>query len=446
MRKRFLFPALASTTLLLAGLPGHTYEAGGGNDNGNDDTVAIGDDAETKDDNAVAIGKDSTAEGEDSVAIGADSDVDGKKSIAIGEDSKTEGENSIALGEDATACGKQSTSLGSGALSAPGEISEGKCESFDGDDSEATALGANAKALSAKATAVGEEAKAYGKESTAIGSKAKADGEQSVAIGNDSEAAGKRASALGYKARAEHENSTALGANASTTRDDQIVLGSSSTELTISNLSGTGTAVTYVEDDGTLKRSSVSIEMLEGFDGRVNELGDGVAASTALTSAMGALPVISPDSKLTCGVGTGAYSGATAVALGCATRINDRFSMNIGGSKVLQGSSSYDYGSGSLDSFAARAGLVMRLGKLHRPNSTGEELQARLQQVEAENKEINEKYESVEQQNKLIQQENELIQQQNKQLMARLERLEAIALGIQPKTDELAVVPGALAK
>ena len=69
--------------------------------------------------------------------------------------------------------------------------------------------------------------------------------------------------------------------------------------------------------------------MLEGFDGRINKLGDGVA-DYRLTSAMGALPVISPDSKLTCGVGTGAYSGATAVALGCATRINDRFSMNIG--------------------------------------------------------------------------------------------------------------------
>ena len=157
----------------------------------------------------------------------------------------------------------------------------------------------------------------------------------------------------------------------------------------------------------------------------INSLGEGVAASTALNSAMTALPTVSADSQLTCGVGTGAYSGATAVALGCATRINDRFSMTIAGSKVLQGSSSYEYGSGSLDSFAARAGLVMRLGKLHKPTATDEELQARLQQVEAENQEI---------------------QQQNKRLMARLERLEAIALGIQPKADELAVVPGALAK
>lgn len=398
MRKSLFIAALASTSLLLGGLSAHAYDAGGGDDKGNGDAVAIGDGADTEDDNAVAIGKDATAEGDNSIAIGAESDVDGKKSIAIGDDSKTKGENSLAFGEDATACGKQSTSLGSGALSAPGEISEGNCEDFDGDDSEATALGANAKALNAKATAVGEESKAYGQESTAIGSKAKADGEKSVAIGNDSEATGKNATALGYKASAEHENSTALGANASTTRDDQIILGSSSTELTISNLSGTGTAVTYVEEDGTLKRSSVSNEMLEGFDGRINTLGDGIAASTALTSAMGALPTISPDSKMTCGVGTGAYSGATAIALGCASRISDRLSVNIGGSKVLQGSSSYGYGSGSLDSFAARAGLVIRLGKLQTPGNS----------------------------NSLLKSEINTLKDQNKSLMGRLASLEAL--------------------
>ena len=71
-------------------------------------------------------------------------------------------------------------------MSAPGGISEGTCKDFDGDDSEATAVGANA-ALNAKATAVGEEAAAY-KESTALGSKANALGEQSVAIGSRVEA------------------------------------------------------------------------------------------------------------------------------------------------------------------------------------------------------------------------------------------------------------------
>ena len=130
---------------------------------------------------------------------------------------------------------------------------------------------------------------------------------EGTAVGANSFADGRSSSALGFGANAGFENSTAIGANSATTRSNQIVLGSESTELTIPNLKGSKTAVTYVETDGTLRRSSVTRNMLEGFDGRINKLGDGVAASTALTSAMGALPVISPDSKLTCEVGTGAY-------------------------------------------------------------------------------------------------------------------------------------------
>ena len=306
-------------------------------------------------------------------------------------------------------------------------------------------------------------------DSVAIGNHAVSD-VNAVAIGVSSKA-NSGSIAIGSAARADYQNSTAIGADSATTRSNQIAIGSKTSELTISNLEGTDTGVTYVEDDGTLRRSSVTTNMLEGFDERINKLGDGVqgqiddnrtainsnrnnikslgegvAASTALSSAMTALPTVSADSQLTCGVGTGTYSGATAVALGCASKVNDRLSFNIGGSKVLQGSSNYEYGSGSLDSFAARAGLVMRLGKLHKPNATVEELQARLQHVEAENKEINEKYESVEHQNKLIQQDNELIQQQNKQLMARLERLEAIALSIQQSTGQVAVVSAAVAQ
>ena len=161
----------------------------------------------------------------------------------------------------------------------------------------------------------------------------------------------------------------------------------------------------------------------------INSLGEGVAASTALNSAMSALPTVSANSQMTCGVGTGTYSGATAIALGCASRLNDRLSLNIGGSKVLQGSSSYEYGSGSLDSYAARAGLVVRLGNIYSSTNSNDKLQARLKQVEQENAEVNGKY--------------SLIEQQNKQLMARLERLEAIALKTQPRTDQLAVVPTA---
>ena len=47
----------------------------------------------------------------------------------------------------------------------------------------------------------------------------------------------------------------------------------------------------------------------------IKNLGDGVAGSTALTAALTALPQTSKESKLSCGVGSGAYSSRYAVGL-----------------------------------------------------------------------------------------------------------------------------------
>ena len=89
--------------------------------------------------------------------------------------------------------------------------------------------------------------------------------------------------------------------------------------------------------------------------------------------------------------------------------MNQRLSLNAGGSHVFGGSS--NYGGGSLDSVAWRGGFVLKLGKLDSPAATNEQLQSQLNEVK---------------------QENAAIKQANKALMARLERLEAIALGQQP--------------
>ena len=88
------------------------------------------------------------------------------------------------------------------------------------------------------------------------------------------------------------------------------------------------------------------------------------------------------------------------MGLGCAARLNERLFLNVGGSHVFGGSS--DYGGASLGTIAARGGFVFKLGTIHKPsNHVGEELQSQLVDVK----------------------------QENKELLARLERLEAIALG-----------------
>ena len=88
---------------------------------------------------------------------------------------------------------------------------------------------------------------------------------------------------------------------------------------------------------------------------------------------------------------------------------------------MFGGSSSY--GGGSLDTVAARGGFVFKLGTIHkRSNIDGEELQSQLDELKRENS-------SIREENKAVRDKNRAIRDENKELIARLERLEVIALG-----------------
>ena len=152
----------------------------------------------------------------------------------------------------------------------------------------------------------------------------------------------------------------------------------------------------------------------------IKNLGEGVAGSTALTAALTALPQTSKESKLSCGVGTGAYSNKYALGFGCASKVNERVDINAGGSYVFGGSKSY--GEGTLDSGVIKAGFVFKLGELKKSTQISmkekEELKQEISDLKANN--IN-------------------IISQNKALLARLERLEKVALG-ESKSKDLATI------
>jgi len=156
---------------------------------------------------------------------------------------------------------------------------------------------------------------------------------------------------------------------------------------------------------------------------RINSLGDGVAASTALSSALSALPTSANDAPFSCGIGSGAYSSRFAMSVGCAAKLQERLSLNIGGSTVFGGSS--NYGGGTLDTVAVRGGFVFKLGKLDSPDSTTNQLQSKVESLEDSNARILEE-------NASLKANYSIMDKQNKALMARLERLEAIALGQNP--------------
>jgi len=165
----------------------------------------------------------------------------------------------------------------------------------------------------------------------------------------------------------------------------------------------------------------------------IKNLGSGVAGSTALTAALSALPQTSKESQLSCGVGSGAYSSRYAVSFGCASKINERVDINAGGSYVFGGSKSY--GGGTLDSGVVKAGFVFKLGELNKST------QISMKEKKEFKKEISvlrENNERIISQNKNLEIKNQAIIDQNKSLLARLERLEKLALG-KTKSKDIAV-------
>ncbi len=166
----------------------------------------------------------------------------------------------------------------------------------------------------------------------------------------------------------------------------------------------------------------------------INSLGEGVAGSTALTAALTALPQTSKDSKLSCGVGTGAYSSRYALGFGCASKINERVDINAGGSYVLGGSRSY--GGGTLDNGVIKAGFVFKLGVLNKTTQISFNdrniIDKKISSLEKDNKNLKEEVE-------VSKAKNDEIISQNQKLLARLEKLENIALKIQTSYEMLPV-------
>ena len=127
----------------------------------------------------------------------------------------------------------------------------------------------------------------------------------------------------------------------------------------------------------------------------------------ALSAALTGLPTVPTDTTLACGFGTGTHGGDFAFAGGCASRVNDNLSINYAASMTMPGQ---DYAGDFEDTISARAGFVWKLGKPVKPTLIS----------------MKEKKEFETQINTL--------EETNKQLLARLEKLEKIALGnIQSK-------------
>ena len=139
----------------------------------------------------------------------------------------------------------------------------------------------------------------------------------------------------------------------------------------------------------------------------------------ALSAALTGLPTVPTDTTLACGLGTGTHGGDFAFSGGCASKVNDKLSINYAASMTMPGQ---DYAGDFEDTFSARAGFVWKLGKSSKPSLIS------MKEKEEFKKEISD-----------LKANNKNIIAQNKALLERLERLEKIALDTS-KSKDLATI------
>ena len=146
----------------------------------------------------------------------------------------------------------------------------------------------------------------------------------------------------------------------------------------------------------------------------------------ALSAALTSLPTVPSDTSLACGLGTGTHGGDFAFSGGCASKVNDKLSINYAASMTMPGQ---DYAGDFEDKFSARAGFVWKLGKSLKPT-----------QISFKDKKIiDQKISELEKNNKNLKAKNDEIIFQNQKLLARLEKLENIALKLQSSSKMISV-------
>jgi hypothetical protein len=96
------------------------------------------------------------------------------------------------------------------------------------------------------------------------------------------------------------------------------------------------------------------------IDGIANSLSDGIEDSSAMGAALSALPNSAPDALAYCGGGFGAYGSSQALAMGCASNLNEKVSLNFGASVLSTGGTTVN--NRDFDDYSFKAGVTYKFG------------------------------------------------------------------------------------
>ena len=311
--------ALALTGCLLPGMAEASFKGGNGAVVDPNNSIAVGDDAQTAGQYTVALGSRTRATNIYAIAIGDQAKATGQGATAIGSLSLASALHSLAVGDQAHATGQDSSAYG--LLS-------------DATGVGSVALGTVAKANSQNAIAIGNTSTVTGLNAIGIGSLANAAGTQTVVVGRQahSDAASENSVAIGQGAHAGGQKRVGEQYSASTIAIGNIAYAAENGDVVIGR-QATSTVSQYHNHKGSSAVVMGSEAHSYGSRGDV-VLGSGAEANIIRKGATN--PLDNPE-----------YS--QSIAIGSMAKVYGTQAMAIGGDAISIGHSSIAIGGNDID-------------------------------------------------------------------------------------------------
>ena len=311
--------ALALTGCLMPGVAEASFKGGNGAVVDPNNSIAVGDDAQTAGQYTVALGSRTRATNIYAIAIGDQAKATGQGATAIGSLSLASALHSLAVGDQAHATGQDSSAYG--LLS-------------DATGVGSVALGTVAKAHNNNAIAIGNTSTVTGLNSIGIGSLANAAGTQTVVVGRQahSDAASENSVAIGQGAHAGGQKRVGEQYSASTIAIGNIAYAAENGDVVIGR-QATSTVSQYHNHEGSSAVVMGSEAHSYGSRGDV-VLGSGAEANIIRKGATN--PLDNPE-----------YS--QSIAIGSMAKVYGTQAMAIGGDAISIGHSSIAIGGNDID-------------------------------------------------------------------------------------------------
>ena len=310
--------ALALTGCLMPGMAEASFKGGNGAVVDPNNSIAVGDDAQTAGQYTVALGSRTRATNIYAIAIGDQAKATGQGATAIGSLSLASALHSLAVGDQAHATGQDSSAYG--LLS-------------DATGVGSVALGTVAKAHNNNAIAVGNTSTVTGLNSIGIGSLANAAGTQTVVVGRQahSDAASENSVAIGQGAHAGGQKRVGEQYSASTIAIGNIAYAAENGDVVIGR-QATSTVSKYHGEDGSGAVVMGSEAHSYGSRGDV-VLGSGAEANIIRKGTTD--PAATPIYSQSIAIGSMAkVYGTQAMAIGGDVKSIGHSSIAIGGNDV----------------------------------------------------------------------------------------------------------------